>query len=398
MRAALPHPVSLTWDLITELDRSERFEHEWTSLLSRCAVSDPTLTPRWQKTGWDVFGSEESRRLRLIAVREGGRLVGLAPLLLRRHWYRPGIPVRKLELVASGEPREDEIMSEYNGVLAERGREHDVAATMVRAVGDPTFGAWDELELPFLSPDNPMTGAMHRALLAAGHPSELTEVMSAAYIRLPGSWEAYLTALSSQSRYLVNRTLRDLDKWAGGDVSFHVARTPEALRRGQEILLALHAERWGSEDRPSGVFESDPFRAFHERMMPWLLERGALELAWLSARGEPIAVVYNFVWNDKTYQYQSGRRITLPSSVRAGIAVHAYAIREAIERGRREYDFLGGGDRFKAQLSTAARPLLRIRAARDPLTHLARRCVRRGGAAARALRGRLRHLHAAIAG
>lgn len=383
-------------ELIEEPKRFAELDADWRELLERSSVNDPTLCPTWHRVWWQVFGPLEGRRLRVIAVRDSGRLVGLAPFVLRRHWYRPGIPVRRLDLCCSGEPQDDEVMSEYNGVLAERGSETAVAKEIVRTLG--AAGGWDELEMPVLSPDNPMTYALHRALLAGSHPSELETQTSASYISLPDTWEAYLASIGSQSRYLVNRTLRDLDAWAGGDVTFEVARTRKAFEKGRAILLALHAERWGDEVRPGGVFGSERFLAFHDRIMPWLFEHNALELAWLSARDEPIAVLYNFVWNDKTYQYQSGRRMNLPKSIRAGIAVNAYAIREAILRGRREYDFLGGDDRYKEQLATAQRPLLRIRATRGAVGHLARRAARRGVAGARAIQEQLRALRARVTG
>ncbi len=388
--------MSITSEIITEPVAAGDLESEWEALLDRASVSDPTLTPTWQRIWWDVFGPLEGRRLRLIALRDGGRLVGLAPFLLRRHYYVPGVPVRRLELLASGEAQRDEIMSEYNGVFAERGREVDVARAAVAALRSRDMGGWDELVMPVLSPDNPMTYTFHRALGAAGHPSELETQTSASYVTLPTSWEAYLVQLSSQSRYLVKRTLRDLETWAGGQVSFEIARTREAFERGRRILLELHAARWGDEVGPGGVFGSPAFLSFHDRIMPWLFERGGLELAWLSVRGEPIAALYNFVWNDKTYQYQGGRRMDLPKSVRAGIAVNVFAIRHAIEVGRREYDFLGGNDRYKEQLSTAQRPLLRIRATRDPLTHFARRCAERTAASARVVQRRLKALRARV--
>ena len=41
--------------------------------------------------------------------------------------------------------------------------------------------------------------------------------------------------------------------------------------------------------------------------MAWLLEQGALELLWLSVRGEPVAALYGMVWAGKVYAYQCGR-------------------------------------------------------------------------------------------
>jgi CelD/BcsL family acetyltransferase involved in cellulose biosynthesis len=112
--------------------------------------------------------------------------------------------------------------------------------------------------------------------------------------------------------------------------------------------------------------------------MPALLEKGALELAWLEVAGAPVAIAYNIVWNEKVYFYQSGRRVDLPGRVRPGIVLHARAIQHAIESGRREYDFLNGATRYKRQLSLASRPLVRVRVARAPVRERLHGIVERG--------------------
>ncbi|NUP09722.1 MAG: GNAT family N-acetyltransferase [Polyangiaceae bacterium] len=379
-------------EVITDPARLSRLHPAWESLLERASSNDPTNAPFWQETWWETFGALDGRKLRNIAFFEGERLVGLAPLLSRWHWYKPGIPLRRLELVASGEPAAHEICSEYNGVIVERGLERSIAQAFVQALRDPQMGDWDELELPLLPGDVPMVEALRAALCEAGHPAAVAIESTAPYIPLPRSWDCYISQLSSQSRYLINRSLRDLETWAGGELIYTRAETRDELANGSFILRNLHSERWSGADEKGGAFSSSLFRSFHEQASLQLLERGALELSWLSVRGEPIAALYNFAWNNKIYHYQSGRRLDLPRSVRAGIAIHAFAIRRAIERGLREYDFLGGEARYKQQLSLAERPLLCLSATRKPVVALAQKVARRGLNGARAVHRRLREM------
>jgi CelD/BcsL family acetyltransferase involved in cellulose biosynthesis len=111
--------------------------------------------------------------------------------------------------------------------------------------------------------------------------------------------------------------------------------------------------------------------------MPELFRRGALELAELCARGEPVAALYNVVWKDKVYFYQSGRRADLPGKLRPGIVAHALAIRASIEAGRREYDFLAGAARYKMDLALATRPLVEVRVAQKSLREAMREGAKR---------------------
>jgi CelD/BcsL family acetyltransferase involved in cellulose biosynthesis len=332
-----------------------------------------------------VFGSEGGRQLRIVLFFEGGNLVGMAPLLARRHWYLPGIPFRRLEWLASGEPEAEEIGSDYLGVIAERGKEEAVVEAFATAIAGGALGPWDELVLPAMNGEGPTASLLGRALAAAGLATTSEATASSPYIALPVSWEQYVASLTSAGRYLVTRSLRDLDEWAKGEVELCDVRTAAELDRGKEILKRLHGERWGAEGR-GGVFGSPRFAAFHDEIMPQLLAAGALELFWLTVRGDPIAIVYNIVWEGKVYFYQSGRKIDVPKGVRPGIVIHAHAIRRAIAAGRREYDFLGGASRYKVQLATAARPLLRIRAVRSPRLELARTTAERALDSARRVR------------
>jgi CelD/BcsL family acetyltransferase involved in cellulose biosynthesis len=171
-------------------------------------------------------------------------------------------------------------------------------------------------------------------------------------------------AVGRSRRYVVTRSLRELDAWSTSGWVLRRARTRQELQEGTRVLRALHAERWSAEGR-SGVFASQRFARFHDAVMPRLLagEDGAsLELVWLVAQGRPLAASYSIVYRGKLYFYQSGRRVDVPKSVRPGIALHALSIRASIEAGLREYDFLAGASRYKRDLALASRPIVTLRA------------------------------------
>jgi CelD/BcsL family acetyltransferase involved in cellulose biosynthesis len=120
--------------------------------------------------------------------------------------------------------------------------------------------------------------------------------------------------------------------------------------------------------------------------MPQLLERGELELMWLSVRGEPVAAHYNIVGNGEVYHYQCGRRIDLPRGLRPGIVLLAHAVQRAIAAGRREFDFLAGMAQYKMLLTQTTRPLVQVRAVRSCLVERLRAWAERGIRWARAVR------------
>jgi CelD/BcsL family acetyltransferase involved in cellulose biosynthesis len=351
--------------VIRDLRALETLTPAWRALLDRADRPEPVLTPTWMLAWWREFGAADGRDLRVAAAFDGRELVGLLPMARRWVRHRGAIPTRRLETLATGEAEADEIGSDYVGALTLRDPGSSVAKAFARAAVFGDLGEWDELRMPALNGEDGFARAFCEALRAAGAVVSLRPTGLSPYIPLPGAWDDYLHALGASSRYVVTRSLRELDAWAGeGGWQVHRATTERELDDGMRVLRALHAERWSSAGR-SGVFASDRFVRFHEDVMPRFL-RGAdgvaLDLAWLMARGEPIAAAYNFVYRRKVYFYQSGRKVDLPKSLRPGIAMHAIAIRRSIEAGLREYDFLAGASRYKRELALASRPVVELRA------------------------------------
>ncbi|MBV9126040.1 MAG: GNAT family N-acetyltransferase [Planctomycetes bacterium] len=373
----------LDWKVITHPGELEGLAPSWRALLQDSACNEPVLSPAWMLAWWKVFGPVEGRQLRTACFFRGGRLVGLAPLLGRPWWHRPGIPFRRLEMLGTGELPRDASYPEYLSVLAERGAEEEVAAALVEALTGQELGAWDELILAAMDQDHPMLAGLAGACRTAGLIYQVEPAGSAPFIPLPATWEAYLEELSSSGRAFVRKSLRRFEEWAGDRARCHAVTDPANLEEGKRILIALHQERWGHE---AGKFASARFTAFHEAVLASFLREGAAELLWLSVQGEPVAAAYNLVWNGKVYFYQGGRKLDVPSGQRPGIVLHAHAIRRAIEAGRREYDFLGGGDHYKKQMALAARPLVQVRVARPGLVEWTRVLTEKGFGWARAVR------------
>jgi CelD/BcsL family acetyltransferase involved in cellulose biosynthesis len=91
---------------------------EWNELLARCERATIFQSWEWNEAWWRHFGSD--KHLRLLQVREHGRLVGLAPFYVSRY---PGIPLRRLAFVGVGS-------SDYLDVLAPMHQAFDVCTAI----------------------------------------------------------------------------------------------------------------------------------------------------------------------------------------------------------------------------------------------------------------------------
>ena len=363
---------TLRCTVINELADAETLRPAWSNLLERAERNELTQSPDWLLTWWRTFGGSQGRQLRLGVFHDGDRLVGLAPLLRRRHWYRKWLPFRRLEFLASGEPAEDGIYSNHLGVIAERGYEDQVTSRFVEGVCKGAFGSWDEVVLPMMAEDTGQPKRLVEAFRAAGYSAEAKVVTGAPYIPLPATWKAYLDGLTSSGKRNMERALNAFDKWSDHTTELECISTAAELEKGKAILTSLHRQRWSADDQ-TGVFCSPLFVSFHDEMMRTLVERGELELLILRAHGEPVAVIYSMVWAGKVQAYQTGRRTDVPSNVKPGVVVFGLAIRRAIEQGRREFDLLADEAFYKSQLTPQTRKLVQVRATRTCMVEMIRR-------------------------
>lgn len=307
--------MTLRSETLTQAADLDSLRAAWDELLADSATNEPTLSFDWQAAWWEVFGLTDGRSLLVLLWYDGPRLVGLLPLQRRRVRYSGVVPFARLEILASGEDEEDEICSEYLNPVLRRGYEERLAPEIAAALS--RRNDWDEIVLPSLDGSQPVASLLKSAFEQQGYRTECEETNACPYVPLPDTWAAYLAALPSQRRYLITRSLRDVEEWARGKQALRRAASRDELEEGRTILAGLHGERW-LERRRGGVFASSRFRRFHELMTPRLLDRGALDLWRLEVDRRPVAAVYNFVWDNKVHFYQSGRATDLPRRCGSG--------------------------------------------------------------------------------
>ncbi|MBY0229056.1 MAG: GNAT family N-acetyltransferase [Gemmataceae bacterium] len=359
--------------VLRTLADAEALVPEWEALLARSSCDVPFLSPQWLLPWWSVFGHLDGREPAILRFDEGGRLVGLALLCFRWHRYRPGIPFRRVEVWGAGEAEADGICSDYLNVIAETGKETEVAARFAEALRRWP-GRWHELVVPLVDAAHPMPIALVEAFRSRGFGATLDKTTTAGYVPFPATWEAYLAKLDKKDRYLVKRSEKDFDEWAAGTGRLRIASTVSEIEEGSAILRRLHGERWEG----GGTFRSPRFLAFHDEAMRSLLAAGGLRLAWLEAHGEPVAAMYSASRGGKVAFYQCGRKLDVPKNLRPGGVLLYREMRRALEDGEREFDFLGGEATYKRQLALAERSLATLRVVRPGWREQARLWVEWG--------------------
>ena len=174
---------------------------------------------------------------RVVTVREGGRLVGLAPFLVH------GGPRGRAALRLFGTPS----LPQRAGILAAPGHEAAVWVQVARALGRsqprPALVSLERVDANAAWPR-----AVARAWPGAGQARLLREfrIPGQAVTMRAGSWDAWLAGRSHNARRDVRRTAKRIEKRAG--VVTRADDTP-ALDRAIEAFGSLHERRWGDRSR-----------------------------------------------------------------------------------------------------------------------------------------------------
>lgn len=307
----------------------------WEALLGSSASATVFLTWEWITAWWKSYGTPGELRV-FVASDDHGTVRGIAPMrskTVRRY----GQSVRALCFAGDGSND-----SEYLDVIAARGFEQEVIEAFWNQ-WQPELQAGTVLllnDVPECSPNRTLLKSL------AGRQDTLCmdTSVSCGILHLPPTWDEYLGTLKPRFRTKVRSVLRNVE--GRPDVRFGFCERREDIELLLPVLFDLHTRRWAVEAQP-GVFRWNRKRDFYAALTPLLLDNGWLRFSWLEWNGYILACQYGFVYGDTYFHLQEGYE-PAAEHWNVGAALRAWSIREFLKQGLRNYDFLGGVGRHKA--------------------------------------------------
>lgn len=300
---------------------------EWDQLAVASSPSTVFQTQAWHQAWVDAFGEEHE--LLLFAAREGGQLVGVAPLCMANN--------RAVRFIGHGS-------SDYMDLLVAPGR-GDVREALWRHVLDAARG-WRRLELRCLQADSPSIAAL-RSLPARGQLSPPTSCPS-----LRVSSDMNLQHVRQSNR--VERAVRWFMKREGFGVAHE--RAPSAIHAVLDGLFEQHRRQWSGTATPS-LFEQPVqerfFRAVTDRLGP----DGSVRCSRLMVEDEAPAHHFGFI-HHKTATYYKPCYDAAWAKRSPGVALLGALFDHARDEGLTEFDFGFGAEPYKLQFSNSARSCL----------------------------------------
>lgn len=340
-------------------------ELQWRELESRSACSF-FLSWSWINQWLTLIGQQHP--LSVITIHHRRRLIGMGLLTARRRFL--GLGPLHLRLHEVGDREIDNLTIEYNGLLAEAGKERLCLTAMIDHLARQN-SRWSTLflpgvEEPLLDWDAPALAGLERRI-----DRQITRQVDLDAVR--GRGKPYLEQLSPNNRSAIRRTERKIAR-EYGELQFSLAQSHGERIAWFREMAALHQAHWTTHRRTAGAFGDARIRQFHENLMGAHDPEQQIQLTRLSAGDHIIGYTYNFIHRDTAYFYQSGTDYRHFASFGSpGLLLLSRNIEHAVAQGMSTFDFLAGDSRYKRALADSEGELLWVSLDRPGLTARARR-------------------------
>ncbi len=316
----------------------------------------PFRTWDWLATWWKYYGNAlgsenqqvgpaRHRRLNVLAVYDDAEfaapgsatarnLIGVAP------WYLDFNPLKGNVLRWLGDC---EVCTDHLSLVCRPADGERVAVAVAEAL-TIAHDDWDRLDLAAVDAGDTAVNQLlaelelRECLVSRQHADACWS------LDLPATWDDYLAGISKSHR----KQLRQLERRVleSDRVQWHPVRNAAELDAAWSVLVDLHQRRRRSLGEP-GCFASRPFFEFHREVVGRLLALGNLRMSWLALDGRPAAAEYHLAGSNATYVYQGGvdpdRLADEPGRLST-----IHCLRQAIDEGHHQLDFLRGDEPYKA--------------------------------------------------
>jgi len=330
---------------------------EWNALLESSGLGNIFLTWEWMSTWWDCLGRGRFKPW-VITAYDGndGHLVGLLPLALHTMNFG-GLRLRQLSFMAG-----DRVIDHLDAII-----EPSYSGVVIPAFVDCLLGKQvrhDFIRLDAMKADSAFARALLDAIEHRPGAGHMAIDSVCPYLSLPGGWDSYWASIGKQSRYNFTRKAKRLQARANAPVSYRMIESKTELSDAIRELARLHQARQQQKGN-IGAFAQNRAIKFHTKVAERFLDRGWLRLYLLAAGEQVIAAIYCYKFGGKFSFYQSGYDPTW-GDCSPGALIMLHAVREAINEGADEFDFLRGEESYKSLWTNTARADRRFRIALSP--------------------------------
>ncbi|MFC1950863.1 GNAT family N-acetyltransferase [Chloroflexota bacterium] len=311
-----------TFDSIASLWQDARSLLKWDCIY---------VLPGWLKSWWRFFGAGDD--LYLLSIRDNDEVIGIAPLRIKNneaHFMGDRDVCDWLDFViAPG--RKADFFDALIGYLRHKGVNHlNLAPVRHGSV------VWAYL--------------INEMVRDCAYDVAVVQEDVLVEMELPGSWEVYLSSLSTKQRHEVRRKLSKMEN--AGDVNYHVYDNADAM----DIFLALFAKN--RQDK--AAFMTAQMQSFFISLAQYMSEISILKIGVLEMGSVPVAAVMCFDYGGAVYLYNSAYDAKY-AYLSVGLVSKIMCIKDSVEKGKTSFNFLKGAEEYKSRLGGVDIPVYNCR-------------------------------------
>jgi CelD/BcsL family acetyltransferase involved in cellulose biosynthesis len=343
MEGAVPLEKELSVTLVTSDEDFFSSEKSWNQLLQNSSADTIFLTWEWVSAWWKNHKTDD-RELYILFIKDGEKLTGIAPFYRTRVKFLSVFTVKRLDYIGYGS-----FESEYLDFIIEKGKEKKVI-TAIFSYLKQNEKQWDVMYLNEMPETSTSLPYLPLAAEQSGYNFAQKKHICSSVI-LPDSWDTFMATM----HYNYRKKLRNFTKRLENShkVEFTQCPSAENLSTELESLFRLHQKHWQAENEP-GSFMYQQRRSFYYDMAKLFLNKGWLRLYSLKVDGQFVAHQYCFEYANKIFSLQDGYDPDWGEK-RVARVLRGYAFKDIIQRGLKEYDFLGNISDHKKNWTTTAK-------------------------------------------
>ena len=302
----------------------------WDELRHCLRWSSIFVLPAWLKAWWEAFGRGAELYLRMM--RQEGGIIGFAPLLVNKD---------TASFIGSVD------VCDYLDFIIRPGKERDFFKVLLEDLREKGI---KKLDLRPLRPDSTVLSqlvgiALNKGYEVASHPEDVSLELD-----LPATWNEYLAMLKAKQRHEVSRKLRRL--WEAGSIEHRCVEVGQEVEHYLDIFLELFS--LSGDEKAS--FMNHNRESFFRSLAKAMAEIGLLRMGILQLDKVPMAMTMGFDYDCSHYLYNSAYDPKF-SYLSVGLLCKVLCLKDSIEKGRKKWNFLKGGEPYKYRLGGQEVPL-----------------------------------------
>jgi CelD/BcsL family acetyltransferase involved in cellulose biosynthesis len=317
-------------EIISEYERFAGLQPVWNDLLAKSASDHVCMTFEWFRAWWDAFGA--NNRLFVLLMREGGRLIGIAPLMRERTLHR-GIPVQRIGFMANDHSPCCDFIMEHTRVEALNA----VIAYLQHQSG------WDMLALENVPRSSPTHEVLRAGMADGGMRYGVQPGLRSPYIEITTEWDRYFATRSKKFRKVVKNKINRINRC--GEYAVSLYNGGADVRGIIERITEISRNSW--KQRQRNALGSSPETLQFFTSLSHEAERNKWIRIWvLTINGKDAAYEYHLQRDGRVYalraDYDERYRDSSPGSV-----LDLHIVKRLFEDGCGEYDLCGSNNFYK---------------------------------------------------